>query len=145
MRAGLSGSRSPGLVTAAAESENVGRLERAAPMAYDYLSDLNGEQRRAVKHSVKDASTMDAKPLLVIAGAGTGKTKTLAHRVAHLIANGVDAHRILLLTFSRRAAFDMTGRVKRITAAALGTRQIDLPWAGRTAPVLHLSAAELWR
>jgi superfamily I DNA/RNA helicase len=66
----------------------------------------------------------------VIAGAGTGKTKTLAHRVAHLIVNGVDAHRILLLTFSRRAAFDMTGRVKRITAAALGTRQIDLPWAG---------------
>jgi ATP-dependent DNA helicase UvrD/PcrA len=66
----------------------------------------------------------------VIAGAGTGKTKTLAHRVAHLIVNGVDAHRILLLTFSRRAAFDMTGRVKRIAAAALGTSQTDLPWAG---------------
>jgi DNA helicase II / ATP-dependent DNA helicase PcrA len=82
----------------------------------------------------------------VIAGAGTGKTKTLAHRVAHSIVNGVDAHRILvLLTFSRRAAVDMTGRVKRITAAALGTRQIDLPWAGHTAPVLHLSAADLWR
>jgi DNA helicase-2/ATP-dependent DNA helicase PcrA len=99
-------------------------------MAYDYLADLNGEQRRAVKHGVSDGSTIDAKPLLVIAGAGTGKTKTLAHRVAHLIVNGVDAHRILLLTFSRRGAVDMTGRVKRITAAALGTRQIDLPWAG---------------
>jgi DNA helicase II / ATP-dependent DNA helicase PcrA len=99
-------------------------------MAYDYLSDLNGEQRRAVKHGVKDGSAIDAKPLLVIAGAGTGKTKTLAHRVAHLIVNGVDAHRVLLLTFSRRAAVDMTGRVKRITAAALGTRQINLPWAG---------------
>jgi hypothetical protein len=46
------------------------------------------------------------------------------------LANGVDAHRILLLTFSRRAAVDMTGRVKRITAAVLGTSQIDLPWAG---------------
>jgi DNA helicase II / ATP-dependent DNA helicase PcrA len=99
-------------------------------MAYDYLSDLNGEQRRAVKHGVKDGSAIDAKPLLVIAGAGSGKTKTLAHRVAHLIVNGVDAHRILLLTFSRRATVDMTGRVKRITAAALGTSQIDLPWAG---------------
>jgi ATP-dependent DNA helicase UvrD/PcrA len=99
-------------------------------MAYDYLSDHNREQRRAVKHGVKDGSAIDAKPLLVIAGAGTGKTKTLAHRVAHLIVNGVDAHRILLLTFSRRAAVDMTGRVKRITAAALGTRDVDLPWAG---------------
>jgi DNA helicase-2/ATP-dependent DNA helicase PcrA len=68
--------------------------------------------------------------LLVIAGAGTGKTKTLAHRAAHLIANGVDPHRILLLTFSRRAAAEMTGRVKRITAAALGTRHVDLAWAG---------------
>jgi DNA helicase-2/ATP-dependent DNA helicase PcrA len=92
-------------------------------MAYDYLSDLNREQRRAVKHGVSDASALGGTPLLVIAGAGTGKTKTLAHRVAHLIVNGVDAHRILLLTFSRRAAFDMTGRVKRITAAALGTNR----------------------
>jgi ATP-dependent DNA helicase UvrD/PcrA len=99
-------------------------------MAYDYLSDLNREQRRAVKHGVKDGSAIDARPLLVIAGAGTGKTKTLAHRVAHLIVNGVDAHRILLLTFSRRAAVDMTGRVKRITGAALGTGDVDLPWAG---------------
>src|SRR6266566_6463958 len=104
--------------------------KRSAPMAYDYLSDLNREQRRAVKHGVSDGSALGGKPLLVIAGAGTGKTKTLAHRVAHLIVNGVDAHRILLLTFSRRAALEMTGRVKRITAAALGARQIDLPWAG---------------
>jgi DNA helicase II / ATP-dependent DNA helicase PcrA len=99
-------------------------------MTHDYLTDLNKEQRRAVQHGVKNGSALDATPLLVIAGAGTGKTKTLAHRVAHLVVNGVDPHRILLLTFSRRAAFDMTGRVKKITAAALGTGQIDLPWAG---------------
>ena len=68
-------------------------------MAYDYLSDLNREQRRAVKHGVSDGSALGGNPLLVIAGAGTGKTKTLAHWVAHLIVNGVDAHRILLLTF----------------------------------------------
>jgi len=75
-------------------------------MAYDYLRDLNREQRRAVKHGLSGGSSLGPKPLLVIAGAGTGKTKTLAHRVAHLIVNGVDAHRILLLTFSRRAALD---------------------------------------
>src|SRR5215470_1671037 len=99
-------------------------------MAYDYLADLNQEQRRAVKHGAKDGSALDAGPLLVIAGAGSGKTKTLAHRVAHLVVNGIDPHRILLLTFSRRAALDMTSRVRRITGAAMGTGHIDLPWAG---------------
>ena len=53
-------------------------------MAHDYLIDLNQEQRRAVKHGVKDGSALNSRPLLVIAGAGSGKTKTLAHRVAHL-------------------------------------------------------------
>jgi ATP-dependent DNA helicase UvrD/PcrA len=99
-------------------------------MPYDYLTDLNNEQQRAVKHGVKDGSALDAGPLLVIAGAGSGKTKTLAHRVAHLVVNGIDPHRILLLTFTRRAALDMTGRVKRITSAAMGIGNIDLPWAG---------------
>ena len=55
-------------------------------------------------------------PLLVIAGAGSGKTNTLAHRVAHLIINGADPRRILLLTFSRRAAAEMKRRVERISA-----------------------------
>ena len=68
-------------------------------MTHDYLADLNQEQRRAVKHGVKDGSALDARPLLVIAGAGSGKTKTLAHRVAHLVVNGIDPYRILLLTF----------------------------------------------
>src|ERR1700737_2105805 len=99
-------------------------------MTHDYLADLNQEQRRAVRHVVKDGSALDARPLLVIAGAGSGKTKTLAHRVAHLVVNGIDPHRILLLTFTRRAALDMTGRVKKKTAAAMGTGNIDLPWAG---------------
>jgi DNA helicase II / ATP-dependent DNA helicase PcrA len=99
-------------------------------MTRDYLTGLNQEQRRAVKHGVKDGSAIGAGPLLVIAGAGSGKTKTLAHRVAHLVVNGIDPHRILLLTFSRRAALDMTGRVKRITSAAMGIGNIDLPWAG---------------
>jgi DNA helicase II / ATP-dependent DNA helicase PcrA len=97
-------------------------------MSYDYLGDLNQEQRTAVTHGIKEDCALNSGPLLVIAGAGTGKTKTLAHRVAHLVVNGIDPHRILLLTFSRRAALDMTGRVKRITSAAVGTGQIDLPW-----------------
>ena len=79
---------------------------------------------------IKDGSALNSRPLLVIAGAGSGKTRTLAHRVAHLVVNSIDPQRILLLTFSRRAALDMTGRVKRITSAALGIGEIDLPWAG---------------
>jgi ATP-dependent DNA helicase UvrD/PcrA len=110
-------------------------------MKHDYLADLNEEQRRAVKHGVKDGSSVRARPLLVIAGAGSGKTKTLAHRVAHLVVNGIDPHRILLLTFSRRAAIDMTGRVNRITAAALGTGQMEFPWSG----TFHAVGARLLR
>jgi DNA helicase II / ATP-dependent DNA helicase PcrA len=99
-------------------------------MTHDYLTDLNREQRRAVKHGVKDGSALNSRPLLVIASAGSGKTKTLAHRFAHVVVNGIDPQRILLLTFSRRAALDMTRRVKRITSAVMGIGEIDLPWAG---------------
>src|SRR5688500_3470439 len=65
-----------------------------------YLDTLNPEQRRAVEHGVVAPGANIAGPLLVIAGAGSGKTSTLAHRVAHLIVNGGDPGRILLLTFS---------------------------------------------
>lgn len=92
-------------------------------MAHEYLADLNTEQRQAVQHGIDAECATKAPPLLVIAGAGSGKTKTLAHRVAHLVVNGVDPHRILLLTFTRRAAEEMIRRVKRITATALGTQQ----------------------
>ena len=63
-----------------------------------------------------------AGPLLIIAGAGSGKTNTLAHRVAHLMVNGVDPRRIMLLTFSRRAAAEMTRRVERIAGHVMRTR-----------------------
>jgi DNA helicase-2/ATP-dependent DNA helicase PcrA len=99
-------------------------------MSPDYLTDLNKEQCRAVKLGIDSESATKTPPLLVIAGAGSGKTKTLAHRVAHLVVSGVDPHRILLLTFTRRAAEEMIRRVKRITAKALGTEQVDLPWSG---------------
>jgi DNA helicase II / ATP-dependent DNA helicase PcrA len=87
---------------------------------------LNPEQLQAVRHG--------RGPLLVIAGAGSGKTNTLAHRVAQLVVNGADPRRILLMTFSRRAAAEMTRRVERILADALGAKGATiaqgLEWAG---------------
>src|SRR5215471_7462733 len=85
-----------------------------------YLEPLNAEQRSAVEHGVVTTGANIAGPLLVIAGAGSGKTNTLAHRVAHLIVNGADPGRVLLLTFSRRAAAEMERRAERIVTAAVG-------------------------
>ena len=110
-------------------------------MPPDYLTDLNEAQRRAVTHGIDFESATKAPPLLVIAGAGSGKTKTVAHRVAHLVVTGVEPHRILLLTFTRRAAEEMIRRVKRITGRALGTQQVDLPWSG----TFHAIGARLLR
>jgi DNA helicase-2/ATP-dependent DNA helicase PcrA len=101
------------------------------PAAAAYLDSLNAEQRRAVEHG---AGPGPSAPLLVIAGAGSGKTNTLAHRVAHLIASGADPRRILLMTFSRRAASEMTKRVERIARKVMGERAAvmtdALAWAG---------------
>ena len=98
-----------------------------------YLESLNPEQRRAVEHGVGPDGS-GARPLLVIAGAGSGKTNTLAHRVAHLIVSGADPRRILLMTFSRRAAAEMTRRVERIARKVLGNdagiMTDALSWAG---------------
>jgi DNA helicase-2/ATP-dependent DNA helicase PcrA len=69
----------------------------------DYDEDLNEQQRRVV--------TAGAGPMLVIAGAGSGKTHTLTYRVAHLVERGVSPENILLLTFTNKAARSMTGRV----------------------------------
>jgi DNA helicase II / ATP-dependent DNA helicase PcrA len=106
---------------------------RPVPVA-DYLMTLNPEQRRAVEHGVREQDCPPGLPLLVIAGAGSGKTNTLAHRVAHLIVNGADPRRILLMTFSRRAAAEMTRRVERIARGVMGQRadiMTDaLAWAG---------------
>jgi DNA helicase-2/ATP-dependent DNA helicase PcrA len=99
-------------------------------VSFQYLKDLNRQQRRAVKHGLKDGPAPDIVALLVIAGAGSGKTKVIAYRVTHLVVKGMDPRRILLLTFSRRAATEMTKRVKRIAEAALGGQQIDLMWSG---------------
>jgi DNA helicase II / ATP-dependent DNA helicase PcrA len=104
-------------------------------MAADPRAALNPEQHEAASFGVADATgRFVAGPLLVIAGAGTGKTNTLAHRVAHLVTRGVDPARLLLLTFTRRAAEEMIRRAERIVAAASGSpgrsRAVRLPWAG---------------
>jgi DNA helicase II / ATP-dependent DNA helicase PcrA len=79
------------------------------------MEGLNPAQRAAVVHGLGGMALPG--PLLVVAGAGSGKTKTLAHRVAYLIVRGADPRRILLLTFTRRAAREMTNRARRICAA----------------------------
>jgi DNA helicase-2/ATP-dependent DNA helicase PcrA len=108
---------------------------------FDYLAHLNPQQCQAVKYGIKPGNAKDVGPLLVIAGAGSGKTKTIAHRVAHLLVNGIDPHRILLLTFTHRAAEEMTRRVRRVASSALKTEKIDLPWSD----TFHAIGARLLR
>jgi ATP-dependent DNA helicase UvrD/PcrA len=104
-----------------------------------HLERLNAPQRKAVTHGEPLAEKgYRAGPLLIVAGAGTGKTDTLAHRVAHLVLNGVDPARVLMLTFTRRAAAEMRRRAHEITRKALNdslggaTASIAqrLTWAG---------------
>ncbi len=78
----------------------------------DYESELNEQQRAVV--------LAGGGPLLVIAGAGSGKTHTLTYRVAHLVEQGVDPSRILLLTFTNKAARSMTDRVSSLLGGELG-------------------------
>ncbi|MGE5492813.1 MAG: ATP-dependent helicase [Actinomycetota bacterium] len=108
-----------------------------------YLAKLNDAQLEAVRYGIGEGE--GGGPLLVIAGAGSGKTNTLAHRVAHLIVHGAAPEAILLLTFSRRAADEMTRRVTRIVAqAAAGQPALAdaaLPWSG----TFHSIGARLLR
>ena len=85
-----------------------------------HLERLNAAQRKAVVHGeALPEKGYKSGPLLIVAGAGTGKTDTLAHRVAHLVIHGVDPARILMLTFTRRAATEMRRRAHEITRKAL--------------------------
>jgi DNA helicase-2/ATP-dependent DNA helicase PcrA len=103
------------------------------------FADLNPAQREAATFGEPSpGGGVRAPPLLVIAGAGTGKTSTLAHRVAHLLLSGVAPERLLLLTFTRRAALEMTRRAQRVVAAAMARSRggttppanMRLPWSG---------------
>jgi DNA helicase II / ATP-dependent DNA helicase PcrA len=100
---------------------------------------LNAAQLAAATHGEPDRQRgFAAGPLLIIAGAGTGKTGTLAHRVAHLLLQGVTPERLLLLTFTRRAAIEMSRRAQRVvgevaesrTTAGGALSNLRLPWSG---------------
>src|SRR4051812_13491763 len=82
------------------------RAPSAAGIHIDYAAELNEQQLAAV--------TAPPGPLLVIAGAGSGKTRTLTYRVAYLLENGVDPRNILLLTFTNKAARQMLDRVANL-------------------------------
>src|SRR6516162_1993162 len=97
---------------------------------------LNADQARAAHYGAS------AGPLLIIAGAGSGKTQTLAHRVAHLIEEGADPSRILLLTFSRRAAQEMERRVERILdGRGMSQGLASIGWSG----TFHAVSARILR
>jgi DNA helicase II / ATP-dependent DNA helicase PcrA len=118
-------------------------LTQLAGTSGDYLRGLNPDQRAAVEHG--GTAIKDCPPLLLIAGAGSGKTNTVAHRVAHLIVLGADPRRILLMTFSRRASVEMQRRVERIVKQVLGPKVGNvsdaLTWAG----TFHAIGARLVR
>ncbi|WP_044531028.1 ATP-dependent helicase, partial [Herbaspirillum sp. B65] len=116
----------------------------AAAAKHDPFARLNPQQRAAVEHGSQLPPAQQA-PLLIVAGAGTGKTNTLAHRVARLILEGADPQRILLLSFSRRAAADLGRRVGQVIAEVLGlaagATPPQLPWSG----TFHAIGARLLR
>ncbi len=109
---------------------------KSKPNSFD---SLNAAQRRAATFgTVTEGTGVKSGPLLIIAGAGTGKTNALAHRAAHLVLNGTDPARIMMLTFTRRAAQEMIRRAQGIVADALAERgklgdrsvQSRLLWSG---------------
>ena len=84
----------------------------------DFINELNDAQRAPVLH--KDG------PLMVIAGAGSGKTRVLTYRIAHLMEQGVDAFNILALTFTNKAAREMKNRI----SAIVGNDEVKNLWMG---------------
>jgi hypothetical protein len=113
-------------------------------MRVSYLDRLSTEQRRALEHGVGKANGQARRPLLVIAGAGSGKTSTLAHRVAHLIVRGADPRRILLFVTGCPAcrpgdALDMDVPHQRAVRIAVQDAE-DLVHPGPSAGIVRLQA-----
>jgi DNA helicase-2/ATP-dependent DNA helicase PcrA len=109
-----------------------------ATQVAEFGGDLNAAQRKAATYGVVDRARggHPAGPLLIIAGAGTGKTNTLAHRVAYLLMRRVSPERIALMTFSRRAAREMLARAELIASQTLANSKL--------ANVAAASTRQLW-
>ena len=96
---------------------------------------LNKHQQLAASYGQAGKQGVESGPVLIIAGAGTGKTMTLAHRTAFLLINGVAPERILMLTFSRRAAREMADRAIKVASGQLAQKRggivpVKLTWSG---------------
>ena len=104
-------------------------------MSVPWLDELNPAQREAVTHG--------EGPLLVVAGAGTGKTKTLACRVAFLIDRGVPPDHILLLTFTRRAGSRKNHRTHTVSANGIGDRSQNQPGMAATTAAIYVAVPYL--
>jgi len=105
-----------------------------------HIDDLSRRVPAALNPQQKEATALRGSHLLIVAGAGTGKTKTLVSRVIGLIQEGVDPGRILLLTFTRRAAAEMVTRVETACADTVG-RAAGQIWGG----TFHATANRLLR
>ena len=83
----------------------------------NYIEKLNPEQRKAVLHL--------QGPMMIIAGAGSGKTRVLTYRVAHLIAQQIDPSAILVLTFTKKAAQEMKERIAKVVGNGDAKKDLD--------------------
>lgn len=102
---------------------------------------LNPDQLKAVRFGTRKGVANQKRPLLILAGAGTGKTRTLVHRVAHLIECGVPRDQILLLTFTNKAAAEMCSRTAHLLSGPKKFDKDALPFAG----TFHAVASKLLR
>ncbi len=93
------------------------------------LAQLTADQKRAVTYGVKTGSKKLPGPLLILAGAGTGKTTTLVRRICHCVANNADPHRMMVLAFGNRASQEMLHRTTDILQNA-GYGGVDIKWTG---------------
>src|SRR5437867_7148062 len=96
------------------------RPPRSTSIHIDYAAELNEQQLAAV--------TAQPGPQLIIAGAGSGKTRTLTYRVAYLLENGIDPRNILLLTFTNKAARQMLDRVANLLRSEEHTSELQSPY-----------------